>query len=381
MGVAVLSNVNLNENIYNNIHRPRMSGKPLYATIGDTKGEDGQVYVDNIGTYNSPKNIKAIYGKTTMQGNSVDTAKLVENFVIKYHTGYITKSNKGSTTESYFTENLMTNSIFKAIYNFNINCNQYQVERAINSKAKRPTQYKYSGVGLGVTAYPYVLNNVESIVLGAECLFIEEDKQYMQEIYQAIGCNNYDNETILKAVVNIISNRSTGLRQCNCIKDLFSKHNNIKDLAKRYPRLKRIAIAIGDYDNANIKELNDETLSQIGSQTVVFYCDFRGSNSSTDEFVVADTTYKFDKLVLKEYVARYKAKVQEEITANNGVNAEQILDDVDSDKWIRDHLRNLKIGDKYKKVIFGAMVKADAGIYGDCDKYLESLDKAIAAEK
>ena len=80
MGVAQPKNKNLNDIIYNNIHKPRMGKKPLYATISGVKGENGEVIDDNLGTFNSPKNIKHVIIRTDVLPENIKSYAHIDYF-------------------------------------------------------------------------------------------------------------------------------------------------------------------------------------------------------------------------------------------------------------------------------------------------------------
>ena len=313
---------NLNQIIKGAMHRPlSSSGFVLYPKVegytgseeGETQAEKDTAYIaQSKSNHNSPTNIRKVF----ITGDSV---------TVQYYTPMVIKNSSNSQnghwkTVKYSKENNLF-EIATAMLNYNKFYSQYLMEKTINNKAVEPNNYYVVGNGLGVIANPWVCSNIEEIYFDWTLLLSSEVAPY------------FGNYASSQAIMSFItkSAKASEIKNEEIIK-YFSAFTSggIKDLRKRYPRLRTIAMISNlkdvlehpsmikvDHQFSNIEEskktwyeANRNLIAQ--SNSLVLMGDLTDSvDRLNKEFIVKDNIYKFDFDKLNGEVKRFIIKIDD----------------------------------------------------------------------
>lgn len=308
---------NLNQIIKSAMHRPLSStGYVLYPKVegctnsdeGETQAEKDPHYIaQSKSNYNSPTNIRKLF----ITGDSV---------TIQYYTPMITKSNNGTHQKSvsYKPEDNLF-KIAASMLNYSQSYSQYLMEKTINAKAVEPDNYVVTGNGLGVISNPWVCSNIEEIYFDWTILLSQDVQPYFNGLCSYKDLYNFLSKTA----------KPDEIKTEQIIK-YFSAFNSggIKDLRKRYPRLRTIAMISNlkdvmehpqmkmvDLKFANIEEskmtwyeVNKKLVA--ASNSVVYLGDLTNNIPRLNtEFTVKSSIYKFDSDKLNGKVERFKTLI------------------------------------------------------------------------
>lgn len=311
---------NLNQIIKKAMHRPISSdGFVLYphipgyngSELGETQAEQSEIFKNtSVNNYNSPTNIRKVF----ITGSKV---------IVQYYSALVSKGAQ-TTPKWHVTEFPSDDNLFKVaneIFTYGRRYNEYMGEKSINANAKEPDNYTVEGNGIGVIANPWVCNNIEEIYFDWTMLISSDVAPYFSNI-----CTP---EMYTSFITKSTQAQETASSQ---IIDFFSAFNSggIKDLRKRYPRLRLIAMisnledvlghpsmvkvdqSFSDLEAAKQTwyEVNRELIGASGS--LVLLGDLRnGLPKLNKEFIIKDNTYKFDYEKLKGEIERYTRKIDD----------------------------------------------------------------------
>lgn len=349
--------------INDKLHKPKTkNGYALYPKVKGysgtaensemtTKAEQDATYIaTSEHTYNSPTNIKRIF----------ITYKEV---VVEYHTSPVVKgaSSNRYAVSSVNVDNTPFENIAMKVVSYDEDNRKYLMEKAINSNAKAPTQYVFSGK-FNIATYPYVCSNIEEIYFDWSVLLSPDVAPYFNELLH--GANP---ATIIQTLSNMPNNVS---QESNLPINLFIAHNssNSKDLRKKFPRLREITFisslnaimhtagvvgpncASGMDKNDDIKsnntwfDINKDIINNTNT------CVLRGNMKSQvaypcKDFVVKSNMYKFDYEKLDLYTKQYIDKIEKEIRKEKYGTQDTVEDEIYEITDIEKRL--MKISEQY----------------------------------
>lgn len=335
-----MGNFNYNSLVSTLLHRPLSSEKfVLYPKVAGYSGEDmteaersAKYQAESQNTYNSPTNIRAV----AITGNGV-TVAYHRSMVVKGETsghGIVLKTFKGIDGINKSVFDILTQKV-----TYNQKLQEYNMEKQINSNAKKPERVELKGNLIGVFSSPYVCSNIEEIYFDWTAMVCEEAAPYFPEFANDNAIANFLNKQEQPGVF------STGR-----LSDFFRAFNSggVKELRKRFPRLKVVAMisrlddimtatrslthpTLMFHSSENIRasaakhysaktwiESNMDIIEANGGLCLV--STFAGVMfEANPNFVVKDNQYKFDKLVLKAAVDRYAHNVKRllQLRSNN----------------------------------------------------------------
>lgn len=327
--------INYNSRITACMHRPVTNGANkyvLYPKIKDFKGTvEGSTLAEQDAEYqqksqsysNSPTNIRQLFitGKRvyTYLYKAIQTPanKDISSFMKTYEDYCKDKSEENDMTE--IAKKVLKYKEFRA------NPSAIAMSKAIGEK--EPDQYIVEGNILGAIANPYTCNNIEEIYLDWT-IFLSTDPIVQQ---------SFDNQfTSPEGILTFMQGNYSGqeINYSKQIMNLFKQTcmGGVKDLRKRFPRLKMIAIIsklddlitsnntlmihslVSETDSNNKDkygktwyELNRKRIAASGS--LCFICPIGGSNK--DIFEIKDNHYRFDRDYLKPEVDSFIKKIKD----------------------------------------------------------------------
>ena len=357
--------INYNNKIATCMHRPVTGTNKyvLYPKVKDFTGEiEGSTLAEKDPEYikmsqiwgNSPTNIRQVF----------ITGRRVYTYLYSSIQSNNKVNNQGSFEKTYEGDD---NDMFEIAHKFleyeRFKRNPSMAAMSKITGDKEPNQYIVEGNILGAIANPYTCNNIEEIYLDWT-IFLSRDpyiKQCFGDRYTSCSAiesflnGNYNSEEIdmTKNIINLFASACMG---------------NTKNLRKRFPKLKFIAIVskLDDLikDSSNIKpvhllkselnaqykdrvdktwyELNRSRISASGSLCLT--CKISGASKSA--FVIKDNHYRFDREVLKIEVNTMLQKLKEiERREKYGVNNEENINE--NDKNIQQDLSTLCKNERY----------------------------------
>ena len=344
-------NKNLNKIIKSAMHRPiSKDGYVLYPKVpgysgteeGETQAEQSEIFQkQSIGNYNSPTNIRKLF----ITGRGV---------VVQYYSAMVTSGSqttpKWKETEYKSEDNLF--EVAKSMVTYSKEYSRYVADRSINpTSAIEPDGYTVDGKGISIISSPWTCNNIEEIYFDWTLLLSEETRRYFRQF------GLYDVNSVLNTF--LINPPQAKEIKDNSIITYFKDYNSggIKDLRKRYPRLKLIAMisnldavlqhpnmvkvdqGFDDIEQGKLTwyEVNRNLIGQ--SNSLVILGDISADISKLNkEFIIKDTMYKFDFEKLKGVIERYTTKIddykrQKMYGTSEQVDntAEEMLNDTTSD--------------------------------------------------
>ena len=315
---------NLNKIIKDATHRPQSSdGNVLYAKVPgysggsegdriDTEAEKSPAYkAASEHSYNSPTNIRRIF----ITGKEV---------VVQYYASMVVKNTQ--TVKKWHNVSFKSgDDLFQVasdILTYPEKMNQYIMEKTVDSKAVEPEGYTITGLGIRVASEPWVCSNLEEMYFDWTLLMSPDIARYFPPY---LSDNN--------GIANLLNKTSQAQENVNDIcSRLFADYNSsgIKDIRKRFPRLKSVGMISNLYDVLNhpsmIKIDNDFNNMEEAQQTwyslnrnliaqsnsIVYISDLsEGISKLNDVFVVKDNVYKFDFEKLKGEFEKYTTKIKD----------------------------------------------------------------------
>jgi hypothetical protein len=204
------------------------------------------------------------------------------------------------------------------MFNYNRDLSRYTMEKAINSGAEKPDKYELVGNGIGALTNPYACNNIEEIYFDWSLTLSAESAHYLG----ILASDQYKNAYIQKQT------RLIDAKAGDAIFNYFNAFNcgNLKDIRKRFPRLRLIAF-ISNLDdiliNPNMVKV-DERFSDPELSTKTWFkanealikasnsvISVTGINEKVSDFSIKDTQYKYDKYELKALIDAYNKKLKD----------------------------------------------------------------------
>lgn len=332
--------VSIDRIIRNAMHAPRLGAYGQYIaypningynenTERNTQAEQDTAYVTGCKTtFNSPTNIRKVFITGARVRVEYYATPIVKDKSTKHfrEKAYDSQDNLFNIAEKHL--------IYKEAYN------AYCGEKMINPNAVEPDGYNISGNGLGAFANPYVCSNIEEIYFDWTILLSDDVKAYIPELM--------DNQK-LYAMLN--KQTTFSATESQSVLNLFEAFNSggAKDLRKRFPRLRYIALISNlddiltsgqaqhsDLEFNNIEESaitwfvkNAELIKQ--SNSIVIANDIgKDLDKINKNFIVKNNTFKFDDEKLKGIIDSHLTKVDDYIRKQRyGVATEDKSDNSD----------------------------------------------------
>lgn len=307
---------NINSIVTQALHGPRSKdGFVLYPKVdgyngemeGGTKAEQSKIYSAQAQlNFNSPTNIRKVF----ITGRKC---------AVQYYG--VPRMGNGSglhfTIRGYKGEDLIDTA--NKICNYRSDFNKYQMSRSIDKGAVEPDRYNLTGNGIGVITTPYVCNNIEEIYVDWTIFCGEESLPYL---------GDYVSEQAFRAYIT--GNTKFSQTVNNVMRDYFMAFNSggVKDLRKRFPRLRIIAMIsklddildaginkvderFSDVEKANHTwyEANKELIMQ--SNSIVLMSVLDDIKKYNENFIIKDNQYRYDDEVLKGLVSAFLTKIKD----------------------------------------------------------------------
>lgn len=327
---------------------------------------------DDEDSYNLSKRQNSDYYKANCDKsfNSATNIKRIwfthSRVIVEYHTNPIINKNSGAAIVSHniVEDGKSLYQIAEEIAMYDENIHRYQGEKAINSMATKPTEYRINGK-FNICSSPYVCSNIEEIYFDWSILMSEDVLPYFANI---LGVSS---QAELAYKFNQGNGGDLGKSASDAMIRMFVDHNSggAKNIANRFPRLREIAM-ISNLDNI-VNELapSSDTLYKMSpnrknEKSGVSYDTWIKSNMNlivnsgsyiinwrterqnpNTEFIVKSSTYKFDFDKLDAYVKQYTTKVNEIARNNKYKNIDTLEDDLDDITQVE--LRLNEIQEKY----------------------------------
>lgn len=382
------------------VHFPRVSkdtggSLPLYPRVPNSQSDDSYSsdYYKEIeknamymkaaqSSYNSPTNIRRLL---------ITGTQVVVNF-------YAAPMLKGKRAEATFTRKLKDRNnneinlkeVIKDKLLYNVNYNRYLQEKTFNGNAVEPQKIEIKGSAIGILASPWVLSNIEEIYFDWTVLASED---------VAVLFRNYSGAAQLQQFYMNRIPPKIDTSQNSVILEWFSRNasGNVKDITKRFPRLKYIGI---------ISNL-DDVIEKINSQGHVFADlknpSYDSENKSRDTWLISNADilknsyimlgtisnkntllnpnfiskeyiYKFDSEILAGYFASLRTKI-EAARLKSSVSREEAMESTEDMGELEKEL--VEIRDKYgdaaiKQIKFVFRNSHDVQTATDTLKYIYS---------
>ena len=304
------------------MHRPLSSDNfVLYTKVngysgaaeGESNAEKSEIYKKQSAiNYNSPTNIRKIF----ITGKGI---------AVQYYATPITSKNTGKHWNYTSFDDINLFDIAEKKLTYNADLSKYKMSQITGVSATEPINYKIDGNGIGIVSNPWVCNNIEEIYFDWTMLISAEVAPYFTDWCTADGYTAF--------ITNSMPSSET---QYSRLLDFFMAFNSggVKDLRKRFPRLRFIAMISRlhdiiehpsmtkvDLEFSNINEssktwyeINRNLVAESGS--LVLYHDLSGDlQKPNKEFTIKANQYKFDydKLdsVIKSYIVKINDAVRE----------------------------------------------------------------------
>lgn len=332
---------NYNQLIKKAMHKPitKESGYVLYAKVDGYKGteerdsqaeKDAEYIKASVNNYNSPTNIRRLF----ITGSGV---------TVQYYSSIVKHGKQDSSkwAVSKLGENSNMFEVAKKMALYDQALNQYNLEKAVNSKAVEPDKLIVEGDVIGSVTGTWVCNNIEEVYFDWTAFLSDDVKPYFQDMCTYENYMSFINK----------STQYTEINDKQRLMEFFSAFNSggVKDLRKRFPRLRTIAMISNLADildhKAVIKRSTDfidkniNTLKQTSnklyengmynkyvkvsesmftwfqmnkaliqaSNSIVLMCDLSSDLKKVNtNFILKDNIYKFDKEKLKGVIKSYE---------------------------------------------------------------------------
>lgn len=308
------------------MHRPMtIDGFTLYtkadgyagAVEGESQAEQSDNYKRHCNTtYNSPTNIRKLF----ITGKGI---------AVQYYATPVTAKSSGKHWSFATFDNdfdLFDVAMKKMTYQADLA--KYNMSKATGMKGEEPKNYKIDGNGIGIISHPWVCSNIEEIYFDWTMLISNEVAPFFQEF-----CTAAQYEAFLTKSEQPMEQSYAGIQA------FFENFNmgGIKDIRKRFPRLRIIAMIsklqdILDAEGMNKVDLqfdnladsqvswykaNRDLVSQSGS--MVLYCDLSEQiQFPNKEFTIKANQYKFDFDKLDGIIKAYIVKINDAVRAKYG---------------------------------------------------------------
>lgn len=316
----------------NLIHKPRTSsGYALYTRVKNADSNDEyndtvrQAELDNEYKsksqiiYNSPENIRRVF--------LTGAGAAIHYYFAPYNNG------KEAAAASYTAMDLkidgVTNllDVAERLANYQTEHSHYVMQKNLDKSAKEPNYYRVSGV-FNFATHPYTLNNVEEIYFDWTLLLSWDLLGSFQKVIP--GFNGSSSEDLAQYM---LSSNGTTCIKCDELIKVFEYYNlsGAKDIAKRFPRLKKIALI------SNLANVDSETLkrnSQLHTNGNISVDEIKGTwldahkeelmsmgpclileasipRQSQTEFITKPSTYRYDAEILDPKVKSFKTALDD----------------------------------------------------------------------